>query len=322
MSKIGSGSNSRRIGSEAPRDGASRGDAQASSLDSPRVEDDSNGEPLEAVLEELNSLVGLETAKSQVQKLIATHKANIVRQEHGHTSVPIGLHLAFLGPPGTGKTTVARLIARIYRAIGLLPRGHLVEADRSSLVAGFIGQTAIKVQEVVEAADGGVLFIDEAYSLASDSGSGFGDEAIATLVKEMENRRHSMAVVIAGYEQSITDLLKSNQGLKSRFQRSLVFGDYSQDELNEIFVRLSKSHQIDLTPEVAKAVRAHIESAKTSGDAGNARYVRNLFEGMFTSMSERANSNSIVELHEVTQFSVNDVPPAEGGTSNFGFLRA
>jgi len=321
MSKIGSGSDSGRIGIETPCVGALEEGVQASSLATPLVEDGSNGESLEAVLEELNSLVGLETAKSQVQKLIATHKANNVRQEHGHTSVPIGLHLAFLGPPGTGKTTVARLIARIYRSIGLLPRGHLVEADRSSLVAGFVGQTAMKVQEVVEAADGGVLFIDEAYSLASDSGSGFGDEAIATLVKEMENRRHSMAVVIAGYEQSITDLLKSNQGMKSRFQRSLVFGDYSQDELNEIFVRLSKSHQIELTPEVAKAVSAHIESAKTSGDAGNARYVRNLFEGMFTSMSERANSNSIVELHEVTQFSVNDVPPAEGGTSNFGFLR-
>lgn len=174
---------------------------------------------------------------------------------------------------------------------------------------------------MVEAADGGVLFIDDAYSLASDSGSGFGDEAIATLVKEMENRRHSMAVVIVGYEQSITDLLKSNQGMKSRFQRSLVFEDYSQDELNEIFVRLSQSHQIELTSEVANAVSAHIEAAKTSGDAGNARYVRNLFEGMFTSMSERANSNSIVELHEVTRFSVNDVPPAEGGSSNFGFLR-
>lgn len=319
-SKIGSGSDEGRIGSLNPM---ASGDAQERSIPeeaSTAPGQESQPESVQDAVAELDSLIGLEDVKHQVRRLIASHRANTVRQEHGRTTVPVGLHLAFLGPPGTGKTSVARLIARIYRALGLLPRGHLVEADRSSLVAGYVGQTALKVQEAVRAADGGVLFVDEAYALASDSGGGFGDEAIATLINEMENRRTSMAVIIAGYDDAIKGLLATNPGMKSRFQTSLTFPDYSQEELLQIFTNLCSAHAVDLTPAVTAAVQEHLIQAPTAGQGGNARYVRNLFEAMFMHMSHRANEDDDVQLHEVTAFDVADIPPAAQMNSSFGFL--
>ena len=318
-SKIGSGSDDGRIGGPRPQvDELTQEHSEALQDIAPRV-NSGQGETLEDVLAELDALIGLEEAKLQVRRLIATHKANQVRQEHGRSKVPVGLHLAFLGPPGTGKTTLARLIARMYRALGLLPKGQLVEADRSSLVAGYVGQTALKVQEAVRSADGGVLFIDEAYSLAADRGSGFGDEAVATLVNEMENRRESMAVIIAGYQQAIEDLLATNQGMKSRFQSSLTFTDYSDEELLRIFEHLCATHDIALSPEVLAGVRTHLARAGTAGDGGNARYVRNLFETMFTHMSHRANSDDDVEIDEVVAFQMADIPVVHQAGSRFGF---
>lgn len=321
ISKIGSGSDGGKIGgpnSQTDEQEAATGDGPGPT---------SPGEPpasetVDDVLAEIDALVGLEEAKQQVRRLVAVHQANRVRQQGGHTAVPVGLHLAFLGPPGTGKTTLARLVARVYRALGLLPKGQLVEADRSSLVAGYVGQTALKVKEVVRSADGGVLFIDEAYALASDAGAehGYGDEAIAALINEMENRRGSMAVILAGYEDGITRLLESNEGMKSRIQRSLIFTDYSSDQLLEIFDHLCTEHDVGLTTDVRSAVVNHLQSAGTAGDGGNARYVRNLFESMFTQMSYRASLDGTVDIAEVTAFAVDDVPAAASDGKEFGFL--
>ena len=180
---------------------------------------------LKESLEKLNSLIGLTEVKQQVQNLINVHQANNLRHSQGMNKIPVGLHCVFTGSPGTGKTTIARSVAEMYHSIGLLPTSKVIEVDRSRLVAGYVGQTALKVQEVIEEATGGVLFIDEAYALSADSGGGFGDEAIATLVKAMEDNRENLAIIVAGYKDPMNTFIESNQGLKSRFQNFIHFPD-------------------------------------------------------------------------------------------------
>ena len=292
-------------------------DQQAASSPPPEPEQPS----VEECLAELDALIGLEGVKVQVKRLVAVHKANAVRVAEGRPRVPVGLHLVFTGSPGTGKTSVARVVAKIYRATGLLPSGQLVEVDRGELVAGYVGQTALKVREIVEKANGGVLFIDEAYSLASDSGAGYGDEAIAALVKAMEDRRQTLAVIVAGYQEPMKDFVATNPGLKSRFQTFIEFPDYSADELHRIFTSMSSQHDVVLKPDVSDAVLAHLAAASTTKEAGNARYVRNMFETMFANMSIRADSDGTVDLAEVVEFVAADVPavPASRG-SGLGFI--
>ena len=310
-----------KIGSSEPNDRDNSEDVDTQSAPSLEERIEAPQESLDEVFAELDALVGLDSAKTQVRRIMATHEANRVREEAGQSRVPVAMHLAFLGPPGTGKTTLARIVARLYKAVGLLPKGQLVEADRSSLVAGYVGQTAIKVQEAVQQADGGLLFIDEAYALSADHGAGYGDEAVSTLVKEMENRRDSLAVIIAGYEDSIKQLLQSNQGMKSRFQQHIQFDDYSKEDLMTIFLRLSNDHDIQISDDVADGIGTYLQNSQTTGAAGNARFVRNLFEDMFAHMSHRAMEDGVVEAHEVVEFQMEDIPQVNQAGPGFGFTR-
>lgn len=231
---------------------------------------------VEELLAELDALVGLTTVKREVHRQAAVLRVQKLRAEQGLQGVTITRHLVFTGNPGTGKTTVARLVSGIYAALGLLAKGHLVEVDRSELVAGYLGQTAAKTAEVVASALGGVLFVDEAYGLAGDQ---YGQEAITTLVKEMEDHRADLVVIVAGYPGPMADFIETNPGLASRFRTTIEFPDYTDDELVAIFVRLAEA--ADFEPNEACLDRLREILARTPRDSGfgNGRFVRNVLEG-------------------------------------------
>ena len=239
-------------------------------------------------MEELDALIGLEKIKHDVRELTDFVRVQKLRKDGGLKSVPVSLHLVFTGNPGTGKTTVARIISRIYKKIGVLTGGQLVEVDRSGLVAGYVGQTAIKTSKKIEEARGGVLFIDEAYALSRKDDT-FGQEAIDTILKAMEDNREDFVVIVAGYTAPMEQFINSNPGLKSRFNKYIEFPDYTIDELMGIFDMNCKKYDYTAGEEVRTQVRAILVQRKmaTLENFANAREVRNLFEEIITNQARR-----------------------------------
>lgn len=235
---------------------------------------------VEELLAELDALTGLERVKREVHRQVAVLRVEKLRIEAGLKSPTITRHLVFTGNPGTGKTTVARLVSGIYKALGLLSKGQLVEVDRSELVAGYLGQTATKTADVVASAAGGVLFIDEAYSLtAGELGADqYGREAVDTLVKEMEDRRDDLVVIVAGYPEPMADFIAANPGLASRFRTTIAFEDYTDEELTDILTGLAAAADYELTPEALDQFKVILASTRRDRSFGNGRFARNMLE--------------------------------------------
>jgi hypothetical protein len=269
---------------------------------------------LDNLLAELDGLIGLASVKREVRSLINFLRMQRMREEQQLPVAAVGLHMVFTGNPGTGKTTVARLIGQMLGAMGLLTKGHVVEIDRAGLVAGYVGQTALKTQAVVERAMGGVLFIDEAYALASTgSGEDFGGEAVDTLLKLMEDNRDRLAVIVAGYQQPMQEFLGSNPGLRSRFSRFIDFPDYTVGELYDIFARLASAGKYSISEPAKTSLRqlfAVLETAKGQ-HFSNGRLVRNAFERTVMNLANRLAEDPDVTLDELTTVEVADVPSAE-----------
>ena len=277
-------------------------------------------EKIEDLQQELESYVGLTAVKREVKDLINLATVEQLRRKHDLPTADMSLHMVFTGNPGTGKTTIARLMARIYHSLDILSKGQLVEVDRSGLVAGYVGQTAIKTRKVIDSALGGVLFIDEAYALNGGGANDFGQEAIDTLLKAMEDHRDDLVVIVAGYDGLMERFIHSNPGLESRFNRFLHFEDYTEEELLAIFQMQCKKGCYTLDKEAEEPLRALLEERmQDTASFGNARGVRNLFEQVLVRQAGRLAGQGSVTKEDLVRITAADVqaanPQAEAGQS-------
>jgi type VII secretion ATPase EccA len=270
-----------------------------------------NSKPSSNPLKELEKLIGLAGVKTEINNIYNLIKIQKVRTSKGLNAPDISYHCVFTGNPGTGKTTVARLVAQIYKQLGILTKGHLVETDRSGLVAEYVGQTAVKTNKIIDSALDGVLFIDEAYSLVQGGSNDYGLEAIATLLKRMEDNRDRLVVILAGYSNEMQTFIDSNPGLQSRFNRYIHFEDYSADELTAIFAFNLTKFDYKLTNEALSAIKDVMTDAVAHKDKnfGNARFVRNLFEKTLERQAKRLASSSLSSLSEeaLTEITAEDI---------------
>jgi len=281
--------------------------AQQEKKDSIVVNEPLEGDPYQ----ELNDLIGLESVKEEVKTLANFVKVQKQREAKGLKTPKLSYHLVFTGSPGTGKTTVARIVGRIYKDLGVLKSGHTVETDRSGLVGRYVGQTAPQTDTVVQKALDGVLFIDEAYALVPTDGSSndYGQEAISTLLKRMEDYRDRLVVIIAGYPKEMKRFIDSNPGLQSRFNRYIDFPDYSADELHDIFLMYTKKNQYTLSDEADAYMRERLQYAVEHKDRnfGNARYARNQFEKVIQAQANRVAQLKNASTKDLTEITMEDM---------------
>lgn len=274
---------------------------------------------LDTILEELNNLVGLENIKDDILSLINIININKLRKKEGLPEQKLSFHSVFIGPPGTGKTTIARILSNIYHSLELLPENNFVETDRSGLVAGYVGQTAIKTDEIINKAKNGILFIDEAYTLKrGNSENDYGQEAIDILLKRMEDSRENLIIIVAGYETEMNHFINSNPGLKSRFNRYFHFNDYNPTELTEIFRRIANKSSFILKDEAQKRLTDLFENLCSTKDDkfGNARLARNIFEKTFEKHANRTSTIVPITREILTTIEKVDIPFYEFKNAN------
>ncbi len=261
---------------------------------------EAGGGNMEAALAELDGLIGLDTIKQDVREIINLAKMQKLRQERNMIPLPISMHMVFTGNPGTGKTTVARILSKVYKEIGVLSKGHLVEGDRAGPVAGYVGQTALKTREKVDEALGGILFIDQAYTLSKGDDRDFGQEAIDTILKAMEDHRDDFIVIVAGYPEPMRRFVESNPGLRSRFNKYINFPDYDLEEMEQIFMLMCGKYGYTLDEQAKKDVHEHIAGMIENKDEhfANARDVRNFFEMILSNQASRIFNSNIEDPQE------------------------
>ena len=280
-------------------------------------------EPLEGdPYQELDDLIGLESVKQEVRSLANFVKLQKQREAQGLKTAKVSYHLVFYGSPGTGKTTVARIVGRIYKDLGVLKKGHTVETDRAGLCGEYVGKTGPKTDTVISKALDGVLFIDEAYSLVPEGGAGndYGQEAISTILKRMEDYRDRLVVIVAGYKDEMQRFIDSNPGLQSRFNRYIDFPDYSSGELTDIFKMYMKKNQYTLAPNAEEYLKEQFEYAVAHKDRnfGNARFARNVFEKSIQQQANRLAGQTNLDKGRLSELTVEDLQGGFASRTNIG----